>query len=194
MNKLEKELSNKIGLSHEFAVTLKSYSKNGLQPLALPEFEGPTPSFSGISIKLSEQEANKLITQQRKQFSNKGFLLFRSEMNFNFNSAPDEVSVIKSTDQFDILRYSGTNGYNYDISPTDVINKLKEWEKRFPFHIVGADSDWVQAEFNNTETDLKDLANEIYEFCPDMVEQGTGTIEALEAEMERNKGFYLWWD
>ncbi|MNI38663.1 hypothetical protein D3C73_928140 [compost metagenome] len=68
------------------------------------------------------------------------------------------------------------------------------WEEQFPFHIVGADIDWVEVVFINTETDLRELANEIFEFCPDVVDQGTGTVEGLEAEMVHSNGFYLWWD
>jgi hypothetical protein len=38
------------------------------------------------------------------------------------------------------------------------------------------------------------FAREVYAFCPDVVDQGTGAVEALAAEMSRTNTLYLWWD
>jgi len=35
---------------------------------------------------------------------------------------------------------------------------------------------------------------ELYDFCPDIVDQGTGTMEALKLEITRTRELYLWWD
>ena len=34
----------------------------------------------------------------------------------------------------------------------------------------------------------------MYAFCPDIVDQGAGTIEDLTSDLERRNDFYFWWD
>ena len=38
------------------------------------------------------------------------------------------------------------------------------------------------------------LAREVYEFCPDIVDQGTETVERLAYEMRVTNELFLWWD
>ncbi len=54
--------------------------------------------------------------------------------------------------------------------------------------------DWLQAEFVTPPSDWNSFAQEVYEFCPDVVDQGTGSVEALSLELQQMNGVYLWWD
>ena len=38
------------------------------------------------------------------------------------------------------------------------------------------------------------FAKEVYTFCPDVVDQGVGSIEALEEAIKEMHGVWLWWD
>lgn len=38
------------------------------------------------------------------------------------------------------------------------------------------------------------VANELYRYCPDIVDQGTGTLSALAADMVMGRWWNLWWD
>ncbi|MDQ0230125.1 hypothetical protein J2S19_001377 [Metabacillus malikii] len=38
------------------------------------------------------------------------------------------------------------------------------------------------------------LAHEMYDFCPDIVDQGTGSIENLIEELIETENLFLWWD
>jgi hypothetical protein len=38
------------------------------------------------------------------------------------------------------------------------------------------------------------LARRFNAFCPDIVTQGTGTVEALARELRRSSQLYCWWD
>lgn len=42
--------------------------------------------------------------------------------------------------------------------------------------------------------DLYAFAASLYEFCPDIVEQGCGSVEALAEEIAREQTVHLWWD
>ncbi|MCC2540233.1 DUF4253 domain-containing protein [Bacillus thuringiensis] len=98
--------------------------------------------------------------------------------------------------QFDILAIQPTNGVNYEVSNKDVIFKLRKWNDRYPFIIISADYDWVDTIFSvlPTDAEMQSFAQEMYEFCPDIVEQGTESIEELVEEIKKTKKLFLWWD
>ncbi|MEO5931254.1 MAG: DUF4253 domain-containing protein [Candidatus Kapaibacterium sp.] len=106
----------------------------------------------------------------------------------------DRIGILKSTDQWDILRCRGSNGGNYDIDCDDLLVRLQEWDRRFGLKITGADLSWVEAEFIHPPEDFSELANEVYEFVPDVVDQGTGRVEDLALSMKLENVLFLWWD
>jgi Domain of unknown function (DUF4253) len=59
---------------------------------------------------------------------------------------------------------------------------------------VGAGQDWIEAEFASYPEDWLAFANDVYEFCPDVVDQGASDVATLAAEMRRSNTLYLWWD
>ena len=59
---------------------------------------------------------------------------------------------------------------------------------------AAADFDFVEAVFVKQPAGMDAFAREVYEFCPDVVEQGVGTVKALADEMRRSGTLYLWWD
>ncbi|WP_176167317.1 DUF4253 domain-containing protein [Mesobacillus jeotgali] len=42
--------------------------------------------------------------------------------------------------------------------------------------------------------EFKAFAKEIFGFCPDIVEQGTGSLKDLIQEMKETRKLFLWWD
>ena len=57
---------------------------------------------------------------------------------------------------------------------------------------MGAGLDWMEARFVNPPKDFTLFAKEVYDFCPDVVDQGTETVDALAKEMQRTNTLYLW--
>ena len=45
-----------------------------------------------------------------------------------------------------------------------------------------------------SRADAAVLARRMYRFCPDIVDQGTGTVAALAKELEQTNELFLWWD
>ena len=70
----------------------------------------------------------------------------------------------------------------------------KEWDASYGLVFRGIAFDWVEAEFKKQPEDMLGFAQEVYKFCPDVVDQGTETVPALAAEMKRTNTLYLWWD
>lgn len=140
----------------------------------------------------ADSTTTALLSGLKENFNARGYLIFLSEE--NFGNAPNKFAVLKSADQFDILRCRLTQAVNYDIGTDSLIKKLKEWNSRYPFEITGAHIDWVSANFITPPDDFGAFAKEVYAFCPDVVDQGTGTVEALADEMKTGNWLYLWWD
>jgi hypothetical protein len=91
-------------------------------------------------------------------------------------------------DKYHELRERGTNGANYDIMTEDIIRKLQEWEEKCEFDILAVRHDSVEIEFRALPKDLDGFTEEIYEFCPDTIEQGFGLMsEQIETLKEFGK-------
>ncbi len=121
-----------------------------------------------------------------------GYLVFCFEQ--GFGRGPDQIALMRGTDQFAILRTVGTNGINYDIGPEKVQARVQAWDKRYGLDIVAAGFDWMQADLKRPPANMEAFAKEVYKFCPDVVEQGTNTVKELAKEMKAGRLVYLWWD
>ncbi|MET3698990.1 uncharacterized protein DUF4253 [Bacillus oleivorans] len=192
------QIAKEIGFTEEVIHIIKASVSSSLQPLIINELynEGETRT-AGISFMTPEDKAEKVVVDLQSRLKQMGYLVFICERDFgNERKSMCKVGIIKGHDQFEILKVQQTNGDNYDISNEDVSAKLREWNDRYPFNMIGADYDWVEAIFSELPADqqMKSFAQEIYEFCPDVVDQGTETIEALIEEMRRTNKLFLWWD
>ena len=88
-------------------------------------------------------------------------------------------------DKFQSLREAGTNGANYEIDTDDVVKRLKQWDDKHGITLDDIKHDAVLVKFGTLPDDLGALAAEIYEFCPDTVEQHFGCFaEMLEMAEE----------
>lgn len=92
------------------------------------------------------------------------------------------------------MEYAETNGSNYSIETKDIIQKYRKWDNEFGVTPIGIGFDFCECLIIKKNIDFKKLADEVYEFCPDVVDQGTDTVEALAEEMKRTGTIYLWWD
>jgi hypothetical protein len=146
----------------------------------------------GISVPVPEDRTDMILDSLRKKLIPLKYMAFVVEMNASIKT--DRIGILKGTDQYEILRIMHTDGDDYDISNEDVIERLKEWEKSSPFDILGADNDWVEIEFKTLPKDLKAFVEEVYDFCPDAVDQGPGSVDDLIKEIQQTKRLFLWWD
>lgn len=87
-----------------------------------------------------------------------------------------------------------TQAPNYDLTNKDILEKYTQWQKKYKLSLDGAGQNWIAANIGATDIDWDALAQEVYAFCPDVVDQGTGTVENLRDGMKKSKGLYLWWD
>lgn len=147
--------------------------------------------WRGVAFRVHPDSTGARIAALAERIRPEGYAIYRSRM--GFGGEPDELCVLM-TQQVDmaILRYEQTDGINYDITTDSLIQRLDGWGLQLT--ITGASHDWMEAKIGKAIIDWQLLAEEVYAFCPDVVEQGTGTVEALAEEMKRTKTLYLWWD
>jgi hypothetical protein len=102
--------------------------------------------------------------------------------------------VLPSEDKYDALACFQTNGTNYGLGPGNIIEGLRKIEATDPFWIFGVDGDLVDAEFLELVKNPKTTAEALYELCPDIVDQGIGSVGKLAGHLKKRKDFFLWWD
>ncbi|MCH2196996.1 MAG: DUF4253 domain-containing protein [Kordia sp.] len=47
---------------------------------------------------------------------------------------------------------------------------------------------------NKLPNDIKTFTSEVYEFCPDVIDQGYSFMEEMISDYNESKDFWLWWD
>ena len=186
------ELAKIIKFDRRVLLLVKEETKDRIGRLVGFDDDGYQIIAPGILVSVPEDETDQILSSLRKKLRPLKYMPFVAEMNEGLKI--EKIGVLKGTDQYEILRIMNTNGEDYEIFNEDVIDRLKEWEEHSPFDIIGADNDWVEIEFKRLPQDLEDFAEEVYDFCPDTVDQGPGSVEGLVKEIKRTKRLFLWWD
>lgn len=105
-----------------------------------------------------------------------------------------ELVVGPGESQLDVLRLARTDAVNYDMDTEDIVAKLREYDDEYGIMITHAETDTVEFTLAREPDDLSAFAADLYTFCPDMVDQGIGSVEALAEAIEITGAVYLWWD
>jgi hypothetical protein len=82
----------------------------------------------------------------------------------------------------------------YGLHSPDVVAWFRELDQDNPFQLVGCRHDTVDVKFTRAVEDPENLARRMYEFCSDMVDQGTGTLGRLVEELRDRGRAHFWWD
>lgn len=78
-----------------------------------------------------------------------------------------------------LIKQLGTNGDNHDVSNEDILNKIQTWNKMFGLEIFEVEADELLIQFNALPADTRQFAQEIYEFCPDIIDQHFGCFDEM---------------
>jgi hypothetical protein len=162
-------------------------------PEALEDEETGT-EVGGLLFACPHATAERLIAgPARKQLLAQGAYLVRHDNSYNIGDAKDVIALLPTTDKYVVLAAVQTNGANFDIMTGDIIDWLKEMEKTQPFELTEAGFDYLAGQFTTPLKDPAAMAKRMYDFCPDIVDQGTGEVDKLAAELKKGR-FFFWWD
>lgn len=105
-----------------------------------------------------------------------------------------EIAIALSESQFDILRLAQSNAFNFGLETEDIITKLKTYDKKYGIDIFHAELDIIEFILQNTPNYLTAFCEDLYDFCPDIVDQDVNSIEELEEDIMIQGEVSLWWD
>jgi hypothetical protein len=147
----------------------------------------------GVSFDVPRKKIEAMLRQAHTNFLARGCYLFRYDQNFGIAGQPDKVGLLPTTDKYAVMAALDTNGDNYDIGTAGVIAWMKEMEQEQPYVLTGIGFDYMEGYFTGPVKDPDALAKRMYEFCPDIVDQGVETVGKLAREL-RKGSLYFWWD
>jgi len=182
-----------------FAKTdIKSLLENELKvevrPYSTTDF-GRDRNFNAISFITPEKGSKLALIVVRDLIPDDYLAFIGTTRNFSKDTIDGvEIVIIKSKDKLDILRTSKSDGINYGITNKLVVSKIREWDKLYDVDIWQAESDTIQMKFETLPKDLNAFSKEVYKFCPDIVDQGSGDINDISNYLKDTKQVYLWWD
>lgn len=84
---------------------------------------------------------------------------------------------------FEPVLRANTSAPNFQLDTAAIIQHLTSWRAVCNFTITAAESDRVDISFHTLPADMTAFVADMYSFCPDIVDQGTGCVaEMVEAE------------
>ena len=146
----------------------------------------------GYSFAVSRADAEKLLADHHQRLLAKGAYFFRHHR--DYQDAQDKLGLLPTSDWADLIRTFQTNGANYELMPEDIVRWLKKLSAQQPFIITGAGWDWLEGRFTSPVQSSRTVAHQLYEFCPDIVDQGVGSVKNLARSLEKDGYFFFWWD
>ena len=147
----------------------------------------------GVAFDVPEGKIEAILRQAHTNFLARGFYLFRFQQNFKINGRPDKVGLLPTADPYSVMAVMETNGNNYNIGTDGVIAWMMELQQEQPFIVTGIGFDYMEGHFTGPVKDPQALAKRMYQFCPDIVDQGTGSVDGLARELGHGN-LYFWWD
>lgn len=162
----------------------------------IARWQGQTADFNPITaagiVLLTDPKQGEAVTLRlRKTLAGTAYHAYLRDENFGY--APDEV-VVTALDEAGYLAMTRPDAINYDMDHDAVMQRLAPWRERYGLKLFGAGGDWIRFDITRPPAEWRTFAREVYALCPDVVDQGTGDVQALAREMEAARTLYLWWD
>ena len=173
--------------------TVQQLTGSAPTPLTNEVSDQPT---GGVAFKAPHATVEKQLTNWHRQLLKQGAYLIRMDNSFGINGPNDldDLALIPTSDKYVALAVMQTDGANYEIMTGDIIDWLKQMEQEQPFELTEAGLDYCGGNFTTPLKDPAALAARMYAFCPDIVDQGTGDVDKLAAELRKTGQFFFWWD
>jgi hypothetical protein len=191
VTRADSALGREAGIPDSALLFIRAASKEPLGALRPLDSLGNFLAARGVSIALRERDVNQTMTSLKARLGT-AYLVLHTEQTFGIGE--DSIGVVATNDQLEALRIRNTSGVNYDISSDSVIALYRGWHAAYGLELEGAGPDFLRARILRPPQDLLPFARAVFAACPDVVEQGTNTVEALADEMRRTGILFCWWD
>lgn len=105
-----------------------------------------------------------------------------------------ELAIGEGSSQLDAVRHAASDAVNYDLGTEDLVKRLARYHERYRIDVLHAETDTIEFDVCGEVDDWAAFAADLYEFCPDIVDQGVGSVEELREALIDTGRVYLWWD
>lgn len=173
------------GLQKEDLLSIKDATKSEIDKI-----NATGDTIKGIKVSVPFDRTEILRKELSAMLKPKGYQVFIAGY-FNDPGRNNIIGIIKSGDQFDIVRVQKTKSNKKKHSTEDIINRLIIWNKDFTFEITRAGDFWIDANFITKPADMKKFALELTKFCPEILNDGTGKIEDIINGMNSSNTFNM---
>jgi hypothetical protein len=107
------------------------------------------------------------------------------------------LAIIRSTEPANIPIHLHFGGFNDCPSSEIHVAFLRDWNKRYGAVPAAITTDVIELMLPQPIMDKAEavrVAEEQYEYCSDIVDQGTQTVEKLAQEIWGSSSWFFWWD
>lgn len=151
----------------------------------------PYEGYAGVVELLFTPALQMGLEELQSEYLDKGIFLFQPG---SFSPSPSRLLALPTADPFQSLLVMGTQGVNCEVTVAQLIDWLKQLEKKQPFRLLAVGHDLIEGRFLTPLQEVETLAEEMAAICPDIVDQGTLTVEELAEELLQSQRLFLWWD
>lgn len=171
----ERKLLNEIEFEDKIGALAKIAFKGELRRLRTYDKIGRGKNATGLSVQVNRTQPGleRVFEGLQQKLAKYGYRVFGSEYVEPKSSIYFEAAIVRTTDSLDIVRLRRTSALNYGLSHEDVLSKLLQWNRAYSFAVHGAGRDWIAMQFEELPSNLIGLAEDVYWFCPDTVDQGS---------------------
>ena len=107
------------------------------------------------------------------------------------------IAIIPARSATDIPAYLAWGNWNSNPPAEVHVAMFRRWNAKYGAEIVGMTGDVLNFRVSRrpaSKDEALALAREMYQYCADIVEQGTQDIETLAATLLVSDYWYFWWD
>lgn len=107
------------------------------------------------------------------------------------------ILLIPTAHGWEVPAYLRWGGWNGCPAPAEHVAALRHWHERFGVEPIGLHLDTLNLRAVRRPADRAGalaLAREHYSYCPDVVDQGVGSLSALAALLLADDWWFFWWD
>lgn len=107
------------------------------------------------------------------------------------------IALLPTRESWEAAAWLGFGGWNECPPPEEHVALLRRWFERWGAEVVSMGRDVIEARVEEppkSVSEARALAEEHYAYAPDIVDQGTGSIERLTASLVAGQVWFFWWD
>lgn len=107
--------------------------------------------------------------------------------------ADDRLICVPTPNPYEVVALIQPRAGEHDIGVFEILAFLRKQEP-LGWQLIGIGYDTVDLEFSQLPSDIDAFAKELYDFCPDLIDQGFESQEALAQHLLSTKRVHFWWD